>query len=214
MIRTTLLAMAFTLCMASLGYSRPVSYPGGMTGMVMNNGDRNSVHLHYSPTAKYSIGYKGEYWRENDYAINAIQINNLLKRINKKNSQANLYLKSGAGVSTRFSGSQDGHTDPAGFIGLATDWEDRRFFVSYENRYTAAGNIENFYLQSGRVGVAPYIGNYGDLHTWLMLDIRHSPEAKEKTTVTPVIRLFKGVNLMETGISHRGDILFNWVIRY
>lgn len=195
-------------------HARPVSYPGGITGMVLNNGDVNSVHIHYSPTKDYSVGYKGEYWRQGDYAINAIQVNRLLKRVNKKDSQANIYLKSGVGLATSFSGEHDGETDPAAFVGLATDWEDRRFFTSYQNRYTEAGNIDDFYMQSARVGVTPYIGDYGDLHTWLMLDVEHKPEAKEKITVTPLVRLFKGVHLMEAGISNQGKVLFNWVIRY
>ena len=66
--------------------------------MQMNNGEANNLHLHYSPTAKTSLGYKFEYWRDGDYTINAVQMNNLLKRWNAEDSQANLYLKSGAGI--------------------------------------------------------------------------------------------------------------------
>lgn len=198
----------------SQAHARPVSYPSGITGMFLNNGDRNSVHIHYSPTAKYSIGYKGEYWRDNDYMINAVKINNLLKRWNKKDSQANAYLRSGVGVATSFSGPHDGESNAAAFTGIALDWEDRRFFTSYSNRYTQAGDIDDFYMQSARVGVAPYIGEYGDLHTWLMVDVEHKPERDDVFTVTPMVRLFKGVNLMEAGISDQGDVLFNWIIRY
>ena len=32
--------------------SRPVSYPGGLTLMLMNNSMKNSLHTHYSPTAQ------------------------------------------------------------------------------------------------------------------------------------------------------------------
>jgi hypothetical protein len=189
--------------------ARPVSYPGGITGMTMNDGDKNSAHLHYSPTAKTSLGYKFEYWRDVEYTINAVQMNNLLKRWNKKDSQANLYLKSGLGVA-----HSDGETEAAGFTGIAADWENRRFFTSYENRYTEAGDIADFYMQSARVGWAPYAGDYGDLHTWLMLQVEHTPEAGDHVTVTPLVRFFKGVHLLEAGMSNRGDVLFNYVIRY
>ena len=189
--------------------ARPVSYPGGVTAMFMNNGDVNSLHLHYSPTAKYSLGYKFEHWRDGDYNINAVQMNNLLKRWNKPDSQANLYLKSGVSVAHK-----DGDDDPAVYTGLAADWEDRRFFVSYENRYTEAGDIDDFYMQSARVGVAPYIGEYGDIHTWLMLQVDHKPEAEDKVTVTPLVRLFKGVHLFEAGMNDNGAVLLNYVIRY
>ncbi len=194
--------------------ARPVSYPGGVTAMVMNNPDSNSVHLHYSPTAKYSLGYKGEYWRDGEYTIQAVQMNNLLKRWNKPASQANIYLKSGVGVAYSDKGAFDHETEPAFYTGLAADWEDRRFFTSYENRFTEAGDIDDFFMQSARVGVAPYIGEYGDIHTWLMLQVDHQPEAEDKVTVTPLVRFFKGVHLVEAGMNNNGELLFNYVIRY
>ena len=195
-------------------HARPVSYPGGWTAMLMNDGDKNTAHIHYSPTAKTSVGYKFEYWRDQEFTINAVQMNNLLKRWNKKDSQANLYLKSGLGVAYSDNGDFDSEMDAAGFTGIAADWEDRRYFVSYENRYTEAGDIADFYMQSARVGVAPYVGDYGDLHTWLMLQVEHTPENDDNFTVTPLVRLFKDVHLLEAGMNNRGEVLFNYVFRY
>ena len=201
------------LCIPTV-HARPVSYPGGWPLMLMNDGDKNSAHIHYSPTAKMSLGYKFEHWRDKALNLHAIQMNNLLKRWNKKDSQANFYLKSGIGAAHSTSGASDDETAPAGFTGIALDWEDRRFFASYENRYTYADGIDDFYTQSARVGVAPYIGNYGDLHTWLMLQIEHSPESEDHYTVTPMVRLFKDVHLFEAGMNTRGEVLFNYIFRY
>ena len=72
------------LIFSSFIEARPVSYPGGITLMQMNDTNKNSFHLHYSQTAKVSFGYKFEYWREKEFSINALQMNNLLKRWNKK----------------------------------------------------------------------------------------------------------------------------------
>ena len=210
----TIACVAAITVTAQTVQARPVSYPGGITAMTMNNGDVNSLHLHYSPTAKYSLGYKAEYWRGGDYTIQALQMNNLLKRWNNPDSQANIYLKSGLGVAYSDKGAFDHETTPAAFTGLAMDWEDRRYFISYENRYTEAGDIDDFFMQSSRVGVAPYIGDYGDLHTWLMVQVDHRPEADDPVTVTPMVRLFKGVHLAEFGMDNRGKVLFNYVIRY
>ena len=182
--------------------------------MTMNDGDKNSAHIHYSPTAKTSVGYKFEYWRDKEFTLNAVQMNNLLKRWNQKHSQANLYLKSGLGIAYSDKGDFDGETSVAGFTGIAADWENRRFFTSYENRYTEAGEIDDFYQQSARVGFAPYEGDYGDLHTWLMLQVEHMPEADNNFTVTPLVRLFKDVHLLEAGMNNRGEVLFNYVLRY
>ena len=192
-------------------YARPVSYPEGITFMTMNDGDANTLHLHYSPTAKYSVGYKFEHWRDRGFNLNAVQLNNLVKRWNKKDSQANLYLKSGIGIADERGTSE---SNIAGFTGLSADWEDRRYFVQYENRYTEAGDIDDFYMQSARVGWAPYEGDYGDLHTWLMLEVDHSPESNDNFTVTPLIRMFKDVHLVEFGVSNHGEALFNYVLRY
>lgn len=189
--------------------ARPVSYPSGITGMTMNDGERHSAHIHYSPTATYSLGYKFEHRRDEDVNLHAVQMNNLLRRWNKKDSQANLYLKSGAGVAY-----QGGDSAPAFFTGLATDWETQRHFVSYENRYDDFGRDNHAFSQSARIGIAPYIGDYGDLHTWLMLQADHRPESDENITITPLIRLFKGVHMLEAGVSNHGDALLNYVIRY
>jgi len=182
--------------------------------MVMNSGDANSVHLHYSPTAYTSVGVRSEYRRANEYQLNSVQMNNLIKRWNSKNSQANFYLKSGVGVAYSDAGDFDGETEAAGFTGIALDWEDRRYFTSYENRYIEAGDIDSSFMQSARVGIAPYIGDYGDLHTWLMLQVDHVPESDEQITVTPLVRLFKDVHLLEAGMSNQGDVLFNYILRF
>lgn len=195
-------------------HARPVSYPGGWTAMIMNNGDRNSAHIHYSPTAAVSVGYKYERWDEKGYDIHAVQMNNLLKRWNNKDSQANVYWKSGLGVGLARGERAGDDTGLAAFTGFATDWEDRRFFASYENRFTKVDGIDDFFQQSARVGVAPYIGDYGDLHTWLMVEVEHNPEADKNYTVTPLVRLFKGVHLIEAGMSNHGDVLFNYIYRY
>ena len=98
--------------------SRPVSYPGGLTLMLMNNSMKNSLHAHYSPTAKASLGYKFEYWRKNQFSLNLIQMNNLIKRWNKPDSQANFYLKSGLGNAYSDKGRFDNKNSIAGFAGF------------------------------------------------------------------------------------------------
>jgi len=214
MIRIFTTLIVAGVMMTATAEARPVSYPDGWTGMFQNNGDRNSAHIHYSPTAKTSIGYKYEHWRDKEYDLHAVQMNNLLKRWNKPDSQANIYLKSGLGVVDGKGGKFRDESDVAGFTGIATDWEDRRYFVSYENRFTYVGGLDDFYRQSARVGVAPYIGDYGDLHTWLMLEVEHNPEADDNFTVTPLMRLFKDTHLVEAGMSNHGEVLFNYIYRY
>lgn len=217
MIRVLKIAHIFIIScfVVSNSSARPVSYPSGITVMQMNDANMNSLHLHYSPTAKYSIGYKGEYWKEDKWQFHGLQYNHLINRWNKKASQANLYFKSAAGVAHSDESPFSNKQEEAGFVGIATDWEDRRFFTSYENRYTYAGSINKAFMQTARVGIAPYVGNYGDLHTWLMLQTQHAPTLEGKEIITtPMVRVFKDVYLFEAGMSFDGDILFNTVIRF
>ena len=78
-----------------INFARPISYADSWTFMTYNNYDSNSTLIHYSPTSKYSVGYKSEYWQSKEYFLNSLNLNYLIKRINKKFSQANVYLKSG-----------------------------------------------------------------------------------------------------------------------
>lgn len=189
--------------------ARPVSYPTGTTVMFMNDGDVNSVHMHYSPTARYSVGYRGFYSRLGSYHFNGLQFNYLAKRKNMPAAQANFYVKSGLGVAT-----QDSQNSLAAFVGVAMDWENRRYFTSYENRYVQADVMSSSFSQEARVGFAPYIGDYGDLHTWLMIQLDHNPNTQDEFRVTPLVRFFKGEYLTEIGMSDSGEVLFNFVARF
>jgi hypothetical protein len=206
-------AVTSVLLLPALVVARPVSYPGGYTIMQKHNADFTSLHAHYSPTARYSIGMRSEYWRTGDHWLTSVAVNNLLKRWNLPEAQANLYLQSGIGVAYSDSGERD-PSEPLGYTGLSSDWENRRFFFQYRFRLIEAGYIDRRAFQQGRVGVAPYVGDYGDLHTWIMLQVDHMPGTDETIRLTPLIRFFKDVYMWEVGVSNRGDVLFNSTIRF
>lgn len=191
--------------------ARPVSYPGGWTVMQMNDGDMSSLHVHYSPTFQDSIGlYTERNWGK-DWQFTGLQYNRLVKRWNGDNSQANLYFKAAAGHTENL---ETGRNDLGGFLGVATDWETRRWFVSYEARGHNMG-FDKHAHQSARVGVAPYIGDYGDLHTWLMLQVNNDPEANTPTKVTPLVRFFYDVQLLEIGYTPEDEeFMLNWIVRF
>jgi hypothetical protein len=189
--------------------ARPVSYPGGWTAMFMNDKDSNSAHIHYSPTPKYSIGWRHEYMRDSGAHIDSLQLNNLLKRWNKPKEQANLYLKSGVGVAR-----DNGEYSPAAFTGMAADWETRRLFTSYENRFFWTDESDKFVKHKARVGITPYVGDYGDLHTWLMLQADYDAGEDDSFSLTPLVRFFKGSTLVEAGYNFDNGIEFNFVQRF
>lgn len=204
-----LLIILAVITFSSTVQARPVSYPGGWTLMLMNDKDANSSHIHYSPSAKYSVGWRHDYLRDSKAHVDSLQINNLLKRWNKPNEQANLYLKSGVGIAR-----DDGNYSPAAFTGIAADWETRRYFTSYENHLFYADDIEKHVKHNARVGIAPYIGDYGDLHTWLMFQVDYDAGEEDSFSATPLVRFFKGNTMVEAGYNFDDGVLFNFVQRF
>jgi len=205
------LILVIIVSLSGTVHARPVSYPGGWTFMQKSNGSYSSIHAHYSPTASDSIGmYIERNWQE-DITFTGVQYNRLVKRWNGRKSQANFYVKAGVGQAQPF--GKNG-TQIAGFTELAMDWETRRWFTEYRIRATDYADNQSIH-HSGRLGIAPYIGNYGDLHTWLMVQVENHPESNKPTTTTPLVRLFKGVQMLELGytIEHE-EWLANWIVRF
>ncbi len=178
--------------------------------MLHNDGMMNVSHIHYSPTVNYSIGWRHEYMRDSGAHADMAQLNWLIKRWNNPESQANLYLFSGAGI------AYDGdNTEPAAFTGLSVDWEDRRWFVQYENRFFHAGRFDKYVNHKARIGIASYKGDFGDLHTWLMMEIGYNAKKDNSLTTTPLIRLFQGPVLGEAGYNLQDKTgLFNLMVRF
>ena len=194
--------------------ARPISYPGGWTIMQMNDFNKHSILLHLSPKINYSIGYKGEYWKKKEWQFHGSQFNYLVKRINTSKSQSNFYLKNGAGLAISSFNKNKNKIEPNLFSGISLDWENRRYFTSYENRINYNISINKFFLQKVCFGFAPYLGKYGDLHSWIMFQIEHMPQAKNKIVFSPIFRMFKGDFLAEIGVSNYEDIMFNFIKRF
>jgi hypothetical protein len=196
-MRTFALAASCALLGAAAADARPVSYEGGWT--VIGESDRESTSLltHYTPHHEWSVGLKAEWMRDSDIVFTGVQVTHLVKRWFAPDSQANLYAFAGAGTAQGIDANPM-DAEAAGLVGVMADWETRRWFVSYEARVSDFGSGVDA-MQAARVGVAPYVGDFGDLHTWLMLEIDQRPERDEPVTVTPLIRFFKGSFLLELG---------------
>ena len=156
--------------------ARPVSYADGWTVMLYNDYHSNSLLTHYSPTSKYSTGYLIQYWQDKEYWINALNLNYLANRINKKHSQTNLYFKGGLGILKTDFNNYSNKNELVTYAEIAADWETRRYFTSYNNNFLKSVSVDGTFIQKVRLGYAPYIAKYGALHTWLMYELNHMPE--------------------------------------
>lgn len=205
--RLNLIILLTGILGASSGvWAKPLSYPGGWQSMVEGSGDAYMVLNSYTITPTFGLGLQNEYDREHDYQMHSLYMANRLWRGNYPDAQANLFLQSGLGYARADGGDEE---SGAGYTGLLADWENRRLYTEYQNRYVWAGDIGKEYTQKARIGVAPYVAEAGALHTWLILQVDHRPERDDHFTVTPLVRLFKGSTLGEAGISEDGEATFH-----
>jgi hypothetical protein len=178
--------------------ARPVSYTGGWTIIEESDRQSSSALVHYTPAPSWSIGLRTEVNRDNDYAIYSVHPTLLAKRWFGKDYQGNLYFHGGIGVASGVYGNPL-RDETAVYGGIMADWETRSLFAGYRSRYLDAGHFGDQFMHAARVGYAPYEGDSGDLHTWLMLEIDHRPAEEVPITATPLVRLFKGPLLLEVG---------------
>ena len=206
-----ILAIILLLLLNTSTLARPISYSGGTTIMQNNGPIKHNIHIHYTPHYTYSIGYVWEHFRNDDVNLNGLQLNYLIKRWHYLHAQGNLYFKTAFGDA-----EQSNNHDLYAMVNLAGDYETQRIFTYYDAKvYRSNGDIMDQFQQKARLGIAPYIGDYGDLHTWLMLEASHQPDYSGDTfIVTPLVRLFKGTTLVELGYSSDHRLLFNWVLRF
>ncbi len=177
--------------------------------MTENQGAEHNLDVIYTLTPHFGMGVHVATDTDDDITHIALAANGLLWRGNYPDAQANIFLLSGVGY------SEDDHTSSAlAYAGIETDWENRRFYTQYQNRYLYAGDVEKNFEQKVRLGVAPYIGEAGELHTWLIFQADHTPEEKENITLTPLVRMFYTTHLMEIGSSLDGDFLFNYTYQF
>ncbi|RKQ69765.1 hypothetical protein DES40_2574 [Litorimonas taeanensis] len=210
-----LIGIGLCLTSALSAQARPVSYPDAWTLMVKNDSDQNSIHAHYTIDTQHSLGLRLRYDREGDFLFTGVQANRLMKRWNKRDSQANIYGRIALGLVQDEKPSQIAQKDDeALFLGVSGDWETRRYFVSASAEYWDNGQYGDYSSYHGRLGIAPYIANTGALHTWLMIEAHNRPESQDKTGASAIVRLFKGPSLLELGVDDKGEPLINYIHRF
>jgi hypothetical protein len=160
------------------------------------------------------LGYKVEYWNDKEFWINALNLNYLFKRINSRKSQFNLYFNSSLGILHSDFKENKAKNEYVTTLNIATDWETRSKFISYSAEYKKSADIVDLLIQKARIGLTPYMANYGKIHTWLMYEINYMNVDKGDIKSAAILRLFKSTHLFETGIDEDKNILFNYTKRF
>ena len=173
--------------------ARPISYSGGSTLMMFSDNMKDSLYYHYSPSYKYSVGIenlKDKNLRDN---YSYLRFTYLINRKNSLHSQRNLYFQSGLSAK---SGNDL-------FYGIHGDWETRRWFLGFDTK-KVENRLKSYNQNHVQIGFAPYLGEYGDIHTWLMLKTKKT-SIKDKRSSYPALKFFKGNTLLEFGYNNKTD---------
>jgi len=187
-------------------FARPVSYADSWTLTQKNDSFGHILSLHYSPTARYSLGVFAQSKPDLNKAWYIATCNALLKRWNLPSAQANIFFLSGVGASRN-----KGRMGGAAQCGLSLDYETRRILIAYENRAVYAGHVEKSFHHIGRVGFSPYVAAFDALQPWILLQYEYK---NSKSVLTPLLRLYRNNVLVELGLSTKGTLLFNWIVTF
>ena len=204
----------FSLVLTSLvalpAAAKPLSYVGGTMVMQENDETGNTLSVDYTFDPHFALGLyaKRDIGGKEFYTIGP-QLNTLLKRWNLPDGQGNIFSMTGAGEARQGSNSQ-----PAAWAAFLADYESRRLFFSYEPRLMYGGNIESSFWQRAHVGFAPYLANFEELNTWLLLRVDHHPAKNDHFVVTPVLRLFYKTIWLEAGYSSNHHVMVNWTVQF
>jgi hypothetical protein len=204
-------AFAATLAFgAAEAVPRPVSWPGGVTLIQEWDPMLGSLLVHYTPSRHYSLGGRLVRMREGEWTLAAPQATWLVRRWNDPGAQANLYVSGAVG-----GGWRDGRPPrPAGFAEIQADWENRRVMLMGMARVTHADGIETTDMQMGRIGWAPYAGDYGDVHFWLFGQVMRDSGSRDGIQPALVARIFYRTMLVEAGVTDRGGLILNSTFRF
>ncbi|MBL6719650.1 MAG: hypothetical protein O3A49_01550 [Candidatus Marinimicrobia bacterium] len=187
----------FFILLSSIS-AHPVIFKNGNVFWIAQNPSFNDIRFGISKTSNWLIGGRFLEDRKSNETFALINNNYLAKRWNNRNSQANLYLLSSAGMNTK-------NSEIMGNIGMHIDWEDRQFMVMQIIEYFSHNSS---FVSNSRLAYSPYKVDYNRMSTWLIAHYSVEYQNEEyRHMFIPVIRLFKGNYLVEFGSNGNNSFL-------
>ena len=204
------LILAFLVSLAPSALGKPLSYVGGTMVMQENDETGHTLAIDYTFDPHFALGLYSKYEiNQKEFWMAGPQLNALLQRWNLPDGQGNIFAMAGGG-----NARQGSRNEPAAWLTLMGDYETRRVFFSYESRFMYARHIEKSVWQRAYAGFAPYLADYEQLNTWLLLRIDHHPAKNDHFVVTPVIRFFYKTIWLEAGYSSNNHVMVNWTVQF
>ena len=193
--------------------AHPVSFKGSTSFMGWSSAKSTEFVLGHSFTSYASFGVRALRLetRDDERTYYIPQVGFLLKRWNELASQANVYLVIGHGGEIKNRSFKDTSS-----LKFETDWESRKYYISFAQSALIdhKNDQRSIHHSKLRAGFAPYLAEFNELNSWLILEANHMNKADRDLEITPLIRLFYKNVLIETGSSFQGDLQFNFMVHY
>lgn len=191
--------------------AHPVIYKDGFVISSFNMDNMNDQQLMYSVTQRFAVGLNSlRFSKDNqDTDLAFVKLNHLAWRYNGHDSQANLYLHSGLGLSDHQAKSQG-----ALMYGAEADWETRVLFLGVKHYQYYAPHQFDMPLTMARIGFSPFTASFDSLQSWFMIQAMHAPLANKTISLTPMLRFFYKNVLWEMGASTKGGWMLNLMVHY
>ncbi len=208
--RLSLLTTILIFFETALGH--PVAFEDSVGIMGKHSPILSHSQLNYSVKHWFAIGL--HYFRrpdQRDHDAIFATTNFLLKRWNGEGLQANVYTIAGGG-SSALNGKAGGQY----LGGLQFDIENRRYYFLAKHQSAFDLNREDLNQSNLRVGLAPYVASFDELHSWIILDWTSTKfqDGSGLDDLTPTLRFFYRNVLFEIGQSFNGLTKLNYIIHY
>ncbi|KYG65493.1 hypothetical protein AZI85_17410 [Bdellovibrio bacteriovorus] len=194
---------------ATTAQAHPVSFAGAFSLMSYNKENENEMLLTYSMTSRLAAGLM--YFKTEEAEYTVPRLNFLAKRWNNEDSQGNIYLSAGYGTDRSYD-----EVKGVTLVSADVDWEDRRYYTSfqYTKYFREDSDIQrtDFEQTKLRGGVAPYLAEFNELNTWLIVQFEKKNDSSIETT--QFVRLFYRNILIEVGATIGGGGAFNFMSHF
>lgn len=200
--------LCFSLAVSLFTSAHPVTFQGGAMLKSMAREDMSENSVTYTFHRQWASGLEVDRFKlkAKETTWGFIELNHLLHRWNGDDSQANIYLLSGAGGLLR-----DEETKAAYKWGLQVDYETRQFYTLAAFTRWGSSLINTEYALY-RIGFAPYVAGYDDLNIWAILQLDYNKDMRSEVQVTPFLRFYFKNILWEIGSSLRGNFYWQFMV--
>lgn len=203
-----------TLLLSTSVMAHPVIYKGGTVVSSFNMSSYSDNQLLYSFSSRWATGLN--HWRftkdQQNTEIGLARLNYLLWRRNTEDSQANIYLLSGAGM---MDSEIDKKSTAVAFMsGFEADWETRTLYTALKHYQFNSPATSDLTMTQARIGFSPFESDFENLQSWFMFQAMYMPEIEKKIILTPMLRFFYKNVLWEFGSSTRGEWMLNLMVHY